>query len=157
MEGRKKKQDQGTGNVLPSLVAGMKYHFYNVFSWGALSGWKSLFSPCEVRISNREHGRKKERGNNRTIEQENIWTMEGRRKKKGKGIDSILFWKPFPAANYDRFRYWKQNHGGGLAPRGTRNHRHQDVILNSESISFPAFRFSCGRGVNTPPLCPCFS
>ena len=59
MEGRKKKQDQGTGNVLPSLVAGMKYHFYNVFSWGALSGWKSLFSPCEVRISNREHGREK--------------------------------------------------------------------------------------------------
>ena len=29
MEGRKKKQDQGTGNVLPSLAAGIKYHFYN--------------------------------------------------------------------------------------------------------------------------------
>ncbi len=24
MEGRKKKQDQGTGNVLPSLAAGMR-------------------------------------------------------------------------------------------------------------------------------------
>ena len=32
MEGRKKKQDQGTGNVLPSLAAGMKYHFYNILS-----------------------------------------------------------------------------------------------------------------------------
>ena len=29
MEGRKKKQDQGIGNVLSSLAAGMKYHFYN--------------------------------------------------------------------------------------------------------------------------------
>ena len=32
MEGRKKKQDQGTGNVLPCLAAGMKYHFYNSYS-----------------------------------------------------------------------------------------------------------------------------
>ena len=29
---RKKKQDQGTGNVLPSLAAGLKYHFYNILS-----------------------------------------------------------------------------------------------------------------------------
>ncbi len=29
MEGRKKKEDQGTGNVLFCLAAGMKYHFYN--------------------------------------------------------------------------------------------------------------------------------
>ena len=32
MEGRKKKQDQGTGNVLPSLAAGLKYHFSNILS-----------------------------------------------------------------------------------------------------------------------------
>ena len=76
--------------------------------------------------------------------------MEGRRKKKGKGIDSILFWKPFPVANYDRFRHWKQNHGGGLAPRGPEKHFHHDIIPNSGSDLFFALYFSSVRGADIP-------
>ena len=49
--------------------------------------------------------------------------MERRKEKRGwTGIDCVLFGRPLPAANYDRFRYWKQDHGGGLAPRGPEKH-----------------------------------
>ena len=69
-------------------------------------------------------------------------TMERRKEKRGwTGIDCVLFGRPLPAANYDRFRYWKQNHGGGLAPRSPENHFHHDIIPNSGSYLFFALRF----------------
>ena len=74
--------------------------------------------------------------------------MERRKEKRGwTGIDCVLFGRPLPAANYDRFRYWKQNHGGGLAPRGPEKHFHHDIIPNSGSDLL--FASSASRARNT--------
>ena len=48
-------------------------------------------------------------------------------------IVCTLFRRPFRAANYDGFGHWKQNHGGGLAPRSPENHVPHDMIPNAGS------------------------
>ena len=65
--------------------------------------------------------------------------MERIKKKRGwAGIDCVLFGRPFQAANYDRSWHWKQNHGGGVAPRGSEKHLHHNWI-RIFSLSFLSY------------------
>ena len=69
-------------------------------------------------------------------------TMEKRGEKSDRaGIDCVLLWETVPGRELRRIRHWKQNHGGGLAPRSPENHFHHDIIPNSGSNLFFALHF----------------